>query len=51
MLDLRHILRKKCNDLTGKLLNQSAILVTALKKHGVPDSVIEEATREAELTA
>lgn len=32
-------------------LNQSARLVAALKKHGVPDSVIEEATREAELAA
>lgn len=32
-------------------LNQSARLVAALKKHGVPDSVIEEATREAELVA
>lgn len=32
-------------------LSQSARLVAALKKHGVPDSVIEEAARDAKLAA
>jgi hypothetical protein len=32
-------------------LNREARLVAALKKHGVPDSVLEEAAREAELAA
>lgn len=31
--------------------NQTARLVAALKKHGVPDSVIEEAAQEAQLAA